>query len=167
MKLASRCIESVALVVHIGAGISFVVLIGAVLVQVAGRTVGNSPVWSEELTRFALLYTVAFGVGLAFRTGDLVNVDALSESLPERWPWRLRLFSAVVTLAFALYLLPHAWQYVVIGRLQTAPALGVRMDFIHFTVWLLPAVLALFSALRVLGMISGTEDGRPARIAEK
>ena len=167
MRIADRCIDSAVLLARIGAGVSFAVLIAAVLVQVGGRAVGDSPVWTEELTRFALLYTVAFGVGLAFRSGDLVGVDAVSESLPGRWPWRLRLLAALVTAGLALYLLPHAWQYVSIGRLQSAPALGVRMDFVHVTVWLLLAVLALFSALRVLGMMSGAEDGRPARAAEE
>ena len=73
---------------RVGVGLSFVVLLAAVLIQVAGRTLGSSPVWTEELTRFALLYLTAFGVGLSFRSGDLVNVDVVCESLPGNWPWR-------------------------------------------------------------------------------
>jgi TRAP-type transport system small permease protein len=67
-------------------GIAFAVLMASVLIQVVGRLIGNSPVWTEELTRFALLFLAAFGAGLSLKTGDLVNVDLVCEALPGRWP---------------------------------------------------------------------------------
>ena len=48
-----------------------------------------------------------------------------------------------------------------IGVLQTSPALGVRMDFIHATVFILLAVLGLFAVLRMIRVITGVSDGRP------
>ena len=162
----ARFIQVVTLLARLGAGLAFAVLMTAVMVQVVGRLTGSSPVWSEELTRYALLYMIAFGAGLSFRTGDLVNVDVISESMPGRLPWLLRLFAAICTTGLALYLLPHAWKYVAIGKMQTAPALGIRMDFVHFTVWLMLAGLALFGLLRVLGMLSGAEDGKSERREE-
>jgi TRAP-type C4-dicarboxylate transport system permease small subunit len=159
----ARLIHVVTLVARAGAGTAFAVLMVSVLIQVVGRLYGSSPVWTEELTRYALLFMVAFGAGLAFRTGDLVNVDVISESLPGPLPWLLRLFAAICTAGLALFLLPHAWKYVSIGRMQTAPALGIRMDFVHVTVFVMLAGLALFGLVRILGMVSGTEDGTPER----
>ncbi len=166
MQRADRLIQLIVFIARLGAGLSFAVLIAAVLIQVFGRILGNSPVWTEELTRFALLFSIAFGAGLAFRTGDLVNVDVICENLPGKWPWLLRLLTAAVTSGLALYLLPHAWKYVTIGRMQTAPALGIRMDYVHLTVFLMLVLLALFSALRVIGMLSGVEDGKPVKPEE-
>jgi len=164
---AERLILMLTWLARLGAGLAFAVLIGTVLIQVLGRTFAASPVWTEELTRFALMFMVAFGAGLAFRSGDLVNVDVVCESLPGRAPWALRLLAAVVTAGLALYLLPHAWRYVAIGKMQTSPALGLRMDFVHLTVWLLLALLALFATLRVVGMLSGAEDGKPQKPEEE
>ena len=63
-------------VARVAVGVAFAVLCAAVLIQVLGRSVFNaSPVWTEELTRFALLYLAAFGVGLSYRSGDLVRQD--------------------------------------------------------------------------------------------
>ena len=166
MARAGKLIDAIVLVARLGTGLSFAVLIGAVLLQVAGRLTDSAPVWTEELTRYALLFTVAFGAGLSFRSGDLVNVDVICESLPGRLPWLLRLFAAVATGGLALYLLPHAWRYVSIGKMQTSPALGVRMDYIHFAVWVMLALLALFAVLRVLGMLGGAEDGKPVKPEE-
>lgn len=167
MRIADTIIHLITRLAQWGTGVSFAVLIAAVLLQVVGRLTGFAPVWTEELTRYALLFSVAFGCGLAFRSGDLVNVDVVCEFLPGRIPWLLRLFSAVATCALAIYLLSHAWRYVSIGKMQTSPALGVRMDFIHLSVWLMLALLAVFAGVRVIGMLTGTEDGRPVKADEE
>ncbi|MDE0851982.1 TRAP transporter small permease [Yoonia sp.] len=154
-------IESIAYTIcRIGVGLSFLVLILTVLTQVLGRTFGSSPVWTEELTRFAMLYMVAFGAGLSLRSGDLVNVDVVCEAVPGKWPWRLRLISAALTAALCGYLLPHAWKYVSIGAMQTSPAMTLRMDFVHFSVFGLLATLFLFSVFRLFRMVIAGEDGK-------
>lgn len=166
MHRVDRLIQMVIFLARMGAGLAFAILISAVLIQVVGRLTGNAAVWTEELTRFAMLFLIAFGAGLAFRSGDLVNVDVICESLPGRLPWLLRLLSATATAGLALYLFAPAWHYVSIGRMQTSPALGLRMDLVHLTVLLLLAGLALFSVLRILGMLSGAEDGKTQKPQE-
>ncbi len=145
-------------------GVAFVVLIVSVLWQVIGRLTGNSPVWTEELTRFALLYLAAIGAGLSLRTGELVNVDVVVESLPERAAWWLRLVSAVLVAVLGLYLLPMAWQFTSIGWFQSSPTLGLSMGWVHLTMFLMLALLAFFAVLRIVAMLAGTSDGRPTQL---
>lgn len=144
-------------------GVAFLVLIVAVLIQVLGRSFGSSPVWTEELTRFALLYLAAFGVGLSLRSGDLVNVDVICEFLPGKWPRRLRLFSAAITSLLCLVLIVPAWKYTSIGVRQTSPAMGLRMDFVHASVMILLIILLAFAALRVVLMVWAGESGLPEK----
>ena len=158
----SRLVGLFVALSRVAVGLAFAVLMAAVMVQVLGRSVFNdSPVWTEELTRFALLYLAAFGVGLSFRSGDLVNVDIVCDMLPGAWSWRLRLFSAVVTAALCAALIGPAWKYTSIGAMQTSPALGWRMDYIHASVLVLLASLMLFAATRVVMMLLGRSDGAP------
>ena len=146
-----------------GIGLAFAVLMAAVLIQVLGRSVfSDSPVWTEELTRFALLFLAAFGAGLSFRSGDLVNVDLICDGLPGAWPRRLRLVSALATAVLCALLLVPAWTFTSIGALQTSPALGWRMDLIHGSVLVLVVSLFVFSLLRAAEMIVGGSDGKPA-----
>lgn len=151
---------------RVGVGISFLVLIVAVLTQVVARTLDSSPIWTEELTRYAMLYLVAFGAGLSFRSGDLVNVDVLCEALRGAWPWRLRLISAAATALLCAVLILPAWRYVSIGAFQTSPAMTVRMDFVHFSIMALLIVLFLFAAFRVYRMVFLGDEGRPDLRAE-
>lgn len=145
-------------------GVAFLALIAAVLIQVVGRTVGRSPVWTEEASRFALLYMAAIGAGLALRTGDLVGVDVFTELLPERLSWLLRLVSAGLVAGLCLYLLPMAWRFVEVGGFQTSPALGITMSAVHFSVFLMLALLGVFAALRAVAMLAGASDGRPEAV---
>ena len=95
---------------RVATGLAFAVLSASVLIQVLGRTFAGSPIWTEELTRFGLLYLAAFGAGLSLRSGDLVNVDLVCEALPGRWPWLLRVVSAVLTALLCAALLWPAWR---------------------------------------------------------
>jgi TRAP-type C4-dicarboxylate transport system permease small subunit len=146
---------------------AFLLLSGAVLLQVFARTfLSTSPVWTEELTRFCLIYIGALGAGLALRSGDMVNVDLLCENLPGRGPWVMRLLSALLTAGFALTLLPAAWAYTMVGSRQTAPSLGWRMDFVHASMLVLFLALALWALLRAFEMLTGRHDGRPIPTSE-
>jgi TRAP-type transport system small permease protein len=143
-------------------GIAFAVLMGSVLIQVFGRSIfADSPIWTEELTRFALLFVAAFGAGLSYKSGDLVNVDLICEGLPGRWPRRMRLFSALATAALMFFLILPAWKFTSIGAMQTSPALSWRMDFIHVSVLVMMVSLFIFSALRAVSMMLGLSDGHP------
>ncbi len=135
-------------------GLAFLALIATVTIQVLGRSgFFESPVWTEELTRFSLLYLTAFGVGLSYLRGDLVNVDVVCESLPGRIPWFLRLVSAAIIVFLCSALLVPAWKYTEIGVYQTSPALGWRMDFIHASVLVLLGILLLFALIRICTLL--------------
>lgn len=141
-------------------GVSFALLIVVVLIQVVGRTLGNSPIWTEELTRYCLLYLAAIGAGLSFRSGDLVNVDLVFKLVGKTGAKRLRLVSALITALLCLLLLLPAWRYVMIGTLQTSPAMGLQMTYIHFAAFAMLAILFVFAALRIVSIISGNDHSK-------
>lgn len=162
MQSLNKFLRAVIWLSRVATGTAFLVLIGAVLIQVLGRSVFNdSPVWTEELTRFALLYLAAFGAGLSLQSGDLVNVDVVSESLPAPWPKFLRLIGAALTAVLCAILIMPAWKYTSIGAMQTSPALGWRMDLIHASVMVMLISLMIFSAARVVSILNGSSDGLP------
>lgn len=145
-------------VCRIAIGLSFAVLIIAVLTQVIGRTLGSSPVWTEELTRFALLYIAAIGAGLSLQSGDLVNVDIFCDAFGMRASRAFKLVSSLLTIAMSALLVIPAWQFVSIGALQTSPALGLRMTWIHLSVFVLLVLLGLFASLRVIKLFTSPAD---------
>lgn len=130
-------------------GLSFALLVVSVLIQVVTRVLlPDSPVWTEELSRFMLLYLTAFGCGVAIRSGELVNVDLLLVALPPRLRMALDVLVRVACIVFLASLLPGAWDFMRIGAMQTSPALAWRMDFLHASILVALVSLILFSAER-------------------
>ena len=165
MSALARLEGIVATAFRVAIGVAFAALIVSVSVQVIGRSILNdSPVWTEEATRFALLWLAALGAGLSYRSGDLVDVDIVREALPGRWPRILRMLGALATAGLCLALVPAAWLYTSIGARQTSPALGWRMDLVHASVLVLLVSLAVFALLRLALLAGGAE--LPAGIAD-
>jgi TRAP-type C4-dicarboxylate transport system permease small subunit len=122
MKPIISALETIS---RAAAGIVFLGLIAAVLAQALGRTVlVSSPVWTEELTRYALAFLGAFGIGPSLPSGDLVNGYLVCEARPGDRPRRLRILCAVITAGPCGALIGPAWNYTSIGAMQTPPALG-------------------------------------------
>lgn len=134
--------------------VSMMTLLGSVLVQVFSRAfLPQSPMWTEELTRYALLYTVAFGAGLSMLTGNLVNVDLFIELLPGKGRRIATAVALLFTSVFAALLIEPSYQYAQIGAFQTSPTLDIRMTWVFYTMLLLVVLLSLFSlvaAVRIL-----------------
>lgn len=155
-------IRAIAALLRTATGLAFAFLMAVVLIQVGTRTFsqGGSPVWTEELTRFALLYVAAFGAGLSLWTGAMVNVDMFAEKLPGRLPWVARLFSALAVCVFALLLLSPAWRFVKVGWMQSAASMPfLKMGWINMSVFIMLVLIACTAAVRVLGMLAGALDG--------
>lgn len=149
-KLIQLIHRGLVLFAQLMVGLSFMTLIVSVTIQVLGRSaLFDSPVWTEELTRFALLYLTAFGVGVSYLKGDLVNVDIVCDALPGRLPWLLKLVSAVIILVLSASLTVPAWKFTRIGAFQTSPALGWRMNYIHASVLCLILCLGIFALVRI------------------
>ena len=152
----SRLLDLVVFAARAAVGIAFAILAGSVLLQVGARTfLPRSPVWTEELTRFALLYMVALGAGLSLRSGDLVNVDIVLEMVPRPVRRGLEVAGAAATAVFALILIPPSLQFMRVGAFQTSPALGWRMDWIFASMLLAAVMLALFGVVRAVDAARG------------
>jgi TRAP-type C4-dicarboxylate transport system permease small subunit len=161
MRALVHFINLVTFVCRIAIGIAFAVLIAAVALQVFTRTFNlGSPIWTEELSRFALLYMAALGIGLALRSGDLVNVDLLQEAVSPAKAWWMRLTSTIITAILAASMIGPAWRFTQIGAMQRSPSLRWSMDYVHASILVLSILLFVFATLRIIGMLAGTEDGR-------
>lgn len=133
---------------------SMLVLMTSVTIQIFSRTfLPTSPIWTEELTRYALLYMVSFGAGLSLLSGDMVNVDLALELMRER-PRRLLIaLSLLITAVFAGIVIKPAYEFAQIGGLQTSPSMGISMIWVYYCMVVLPVlvcVFALVAAVRIL-----------------
>lgn len=76
-------------------------------------------------------------------------------ALPQMGKRAAEALSCLAIIAFAVLLLEPAWEFVDIGSLQTSPALGWDMFWVHTAVLLAPVTLALGALERLLRVFAG------------
>ena len=134
----------------------------AVLAQVFGRYLFNYSIsWTEETARFAQIWVVFMGAGIAMRFGWHVAVDALAAMLPRGAARALSVliaagglwFLAVVVLG-SLPLLELGWTF------ETSPVLLIPMWIVYLCI---PIGAVYFGLEIVLSVVTRWRDPFGAR----
>ncbi len=143
--------------------VSFLIMFGAVLLQVAIRSFTTySMVGTEEIANYAQLWLVLVGAGVALRFGKHVAVDLLVSFLPEKIRFYISLINAAAILWFLSLVFEGSLPLIDMGTFQTSPALGLPM----WTMYASLSVGAVYMALElVLSLLPGSEANRAAETA--
>jgi TRAP-type transport system small permease protein len=137
--------------------LAVIVMLMSVLVlvtsyQVFSRYVLNHPLrWSEELSRYLLVWIVFLGAWAALKEGRHLGMDILSRRVPPRWRPRLGVFVDAVVLAFLIAVLTIAPEILEITSRQRSAVLRVPMSLVYLA---FPVGAALMSVEIVLGWLN-------------
>ena len=89
--------------------------------------IGNSSTFSEEVSRFLMVWLTLLGAAYAVRHGTLLAVDILPDRLRGRPQQAVKLSAHVLSLCFYVVLIYFGWQIASVVAYQSAPATGVSM----------------------------------------
>ena len=108
-------------------------LIVPVTLQIAARFTDWIPnyIWTEEMSRFCLIWIIMIGASVAVRDGTHFDVDILPEpkTLAGEAISRMVVHSAI--LLVALIFLAFGWRFTQFGYDQSSELTGLNMAFIH------------------------------------
>lgn len=94
---------------------------------VSRNLLGFSFSWSEELTRFLLVWLSMLGAAVLLRRDDHIQMDLLTDYLSPRLRLGLSLVLRLLVLGFLVILLYESWQVANARAVTHAPALGLSM----------------------------------------
>ena len=149
------------------AGTSMGLIAIIMLVQVVARYGFNSSlIWAEELCRYILIWQTFLFISMAFRAGELVAVDILTNLMPPKLVFLLRLIVAVPIAIFLALMVKYGYDFAGRFSRQTIPA----VDFIWNSltgrnagltvIWIYISVSIGMALLLVHFLISLVVDGR-------
>lgn len=146
--------------IKIGIFLAFTLMIVAVTVQIFGRTfMAQPPIWTEEMSRIALLYVLGLGVGASVLTGDLVNVDLVLMHMPPPLRRACDLLSAALVSIFGFMLVPASWEFTELGAMQTSSVLvNLTMDYVFVTMTFFSVLLGLFGLIKFIELLVGVKE---------
>ena len=128
----------------------FVGLFLVVLLQVVARTfLPRSPHWTEEASRFLMLYMAAFAAGLAAKERAYVNVDIFINCVKGRPRIAIQLFIDLAIVVVAAVVTRYGWRNALVGRIQTSASLGIPMNWIFGGIVLHSGGILLYTIMLV------------------
>lgn len=129
----------------------------AVLAQVFGRYVFNYSIsWTEETARYAQIWVVLIGAGIAMRRGLHVAVEVLAAMLPVNLSRLLSVVIAAACLCFLGVVIYGSFALIQLGWLfELSPVLQIPMWIIYLS---LPIGAVYFGLEVVLSVIDRWHD---------
>lgn len=120
------------------------------LFQVFSRFILDTPSdWTEVLTRFALIWMVYMGIGVALRNGAMVSVDLMHRKLPAVWQKKLEWLIATVTLVMLVVMI--YWGAFIAWRIRFQNVAGLEISIAW--AYLAIPIGALFAVIAVLAHV--------------
>lgn len=160
MEAYLNFIDRVNNVVKYIVSVLFIVLVVLVFTQVVTRFIINYPLsWSEEISRYAMIYIVFLGSALAVRTKDHIAIDFLLEIVNPKNKKRLTIITLLISALFFAMLTYFGFQLTLIVIDQATPTLQFSMAWAY-------AAIPAGSLLMLLNVFAVLIEMRKKRTSE-
>lgn len=110
---------------------TFAVLIFACVLQIFTRFVlNNSLSWTEELARYAFIWSNFLGAAICTQKESHATVTAVTDLLPAKAQTVLKMAVSLIVILVAGVLIWYGFKVAYAVRLQLSPALRVSMELL-------------------------------------
>ncbi|HQK89412.1 MAG TPA: TRAP transporter small permease, partial [Acidobacteriota bacterium] len=97
-------------------------------VQIAGRFIFSYSIfWSDELTRFLLVWVSFLGISVGVRRAAHPAIDSLVRALPTRWASAVSAVAVALSVTFFCITVAYGGSLVLHTWPQYSSSLGIRM----------------------------------------
>lgn len=129
--------------------LSYLLIIVIVSVQVICRaTPLKAPAWTEEASRYAMVYLVVFSTGFAIKDKAFVGVDTIFHFISDKNKLVLKFINNLLLIAFALVFFRYSLDFYKLGMPQTSVTMNIfHMNQIYFSMILLSCLMLLYLAI--------------------
>jgi TRAP-type transport system small permease protein len=127
-----------------------VVLLACVSLGVVTRALGDPFIWTDELSRFVMVWLAVFGWVLASRKRIHVRIRFLQDMLPERLHQATEIAIQLALTTFGMLVAWYSVGLVVKNHDLEATSLPISMSWIYVPMVLAGVVTAIQGALEVI-----------------
>ncbi|MFR5600917.1 MAG: TRAP transporter small permease [Lachnospiraceae bacterium] len=129
-----------------------------VFAQVAFRLVHASIPWSEELSKYLLIWSTFLGSALCIRKGSLVGLEIIFMVLPKKAGKVVSLLIQALTAAFLLFLIVVGYKTAALVWTQTTPVLKMSMGLMYASIPTGALFMLVNTIFMVYYQIAGEEE---------
>ena len=139
-----------------------VLMIGAMVIittaQIIFRTWFTALTWSDEVTRYLLIWSTFLGATCVYRHGGNIAITFIQEAFPEKVTRFLRIFVHLLCMLLFIVLFYYGCRYVTKLN-KTATTLPIKMKYIFLCIPISMVICAFHALVLMLKEMKG-EDGK-------
>ncbi|MFN0163356.1 MAG: TRAP transporter small permease subunit [Burkholderiales bacterium] len=150
--MIKRLVDRLVLAGGVLAGVSTVLILALVCVEVAARMFNRSTMVADELAGYLNVGIVFFGLAYTVREGGFIRIELLYERLRGRWLAAVRWFIVATSLLFVLTLTFFISLHVQYAFVRDTRAISVlnTPEYIPMTIMVVGCVLLVLQLLMYL-----------------
>ena len=146
-------------IAKVGTLITLSYMVIAILLQIVGRYMLNDMdiSWNEESARFAQIWMVFLGAGVAMQRNLHVGVDVLTGLLKDTGKKCLIVLCGIFAVVFLVVTIYGSFDLIAVGGIQKSAALNIPMSYVYFIIpiglfyWLIEYVIFNVKQLKSAG----------------
>lgn len=144
-----KLIDKINQISKVSIGIAFGLMTLFIFIQVLVRflftnfNLNFSVPWTEELSRYIMIWAVFIGGAIAMRKDNMIQVDALVNALPGTFGRMLKIIGLLLTATFFSVLVFVGYEVVKHGMYQTSPVMGIPMGLAFLAIPIGSALIIL------------------------
>lgn len=146
----SRLADGLCRVIELLCNAMLLVMTAVIAMLIVSRNLlGFSFSWSEELTRFLLVWLSMLGAAVLLRRDDHIRLELLTDYLTPKLRLGLSLLLRLLVLGFLAILLYESWLVANARAVTHAPALGLSMRIPYLALPAGAVLMILFTLVNI------------------
>jgi TRAP-type C4-dicarboxylate transport system permease small subunit len=114
--------------------------------------VGISLTWSEELSRYLMVWLTFLGAGIAFKKGAHMSFHLLLQRVPPEARFLAKVFTLCAILIYLIILAVKGIQLSLFNMAQYSPAMGIPVGTIYLAIPAGSVVMAVHGLTQLAGL---------------
>ncbi len=137
---------------------SFSGVIIIVTIQIFSRFLPFSYVWTEELTRYLFLFSVAFGAPLALLRNEFINVDLLLTRMPDNFRrfYEIGIYLVIIILSSVMVI--EGYNFTMLGARQSSATLPIQLSWVHASLLVMSVFLVFYAIIKIFDLIKNKQN---------
>ena len=125
-------------------------MVSVTTLQVVFRVAFTALTWSEEMSRYLLVWGTFFGATLAYKRGNHIAVTFVIDLLPPRIRTGFNILTYLLSLAFFAVVAQQGLNMIKMQVFQISPALGLPMKYIYWSIPISLGIMILHSLAGIM-----------------
>lgn len=112
-----------------------VVMVVVVFLQIVSRIIIQSSFpWTEELSRFLMIWLTFLGAAFSFQYGAHIGITLITNKIPRKLQALLQIIVAFLCIILFTVLMVKGYELVMKSTTQVSPALGIPMNYVYMVI---------------------------------